>query len=80
MPETKRQFKISTLVAIVAVTASIGMPIVSMLRDSSTQYRQTIEAKVDKLTETVNDMKVTLTMQMATIGQRLEDHISGAHR
>ena len=71
----KRRIAPSTIVAIVAVCTAVALGGATLWQTSHYQTQASIESKMDKLTEAVGDLKVTV----AQIGQRLEDHI-GVHQ
>jgi hypothetical protein len=68
----------STIVAIVGIVAASVLSGIIIWQTAATQTKLMavsqqlqIENKIDKLTEAVNGMNITI----ATIGQKLEDHI-----
>ena len=78
----KKRLSPSTIIAIIAVVATVLLGGITIWQasyfystQSREQERKEILTKIDGLTVSVNDMKVTI----AQIGQRLEDHI-GVHR
>jgi hypothetical protein len=76
MAETKRQFTITTLVAIIAVVMSVAMPTVNMIYTS----RMSAKAEIEALVQSVNELKVSLSVKIATLETRLDDHINAKLR
>ena len=79
----KRKLSPSVIVAIVAVCVALAIGGVTIWQAAHaqsialyTEDRKTLDGKIDKLTEAVNAMSVVV----ASIGQRLEDHIAGTHQ
>ena len=61
----------STIVAIIAVSSATILGGVTIWQTSAYTEKARLEQRIDKLTDSVNAMNITI----ATIGQRLEDHI-----
>jgi hypothetical protein len=74
----RRKLTSSTIVAIVGIAAASILSGIIIWQTAATQTKLAavsqqlqIENKIDKLTDAINGMNITI----ATIGQRLEDHI-----
>ena len=77
----KKRIAPSTIVAIIAVCVTVILGGITIWQasyfysqQSREQERKVILDKIDGLSASVQDMKVTI----AQIGQRLEDHINGS--